>query len=180
MHGRFLALRRNAHQAPEIEIIVRTDGGDEGVGLGRDDARLLGLLARIDLNQDARPPARRHGGSSQGAGQPFPVKGLDHVEQVERLSGLVGLQRSDQAKFQAGQVAAPVGPATFGLLNPIFAEHPLAGAQRGLNRRVRLLLGNGGQRDIGGVAARGSRGLCDTAARGVEGRGDESIHDPVR
>ena len=50
--GRFVG-GRDAHQALGLEAIGAPAGGDEGVGLRRDDARLLVLLARVDLDEAA-------------------------------------------------------------------------------------------------------------------------------
>ncbi|NJM29082.1 MAG: sulfite exporter TauE/SafE family protein [Rhizobiales bacterium] len=48
---------------------------------------------------------------------------------------LVGLQRTDQAKLQAG---SPVGPARLGFLNTVLAKDPLTRRQHGLDSLTRL------------------------------------------
>ena len=169
MHGRLLVQRRNTHQALQVEVIVRPDSRDEVVRIRRGHPGLLRLLAGVDLDQDARSLARTHPGVGYGAGQFGAVQGLDHVEQGKGVIGLVGLQWADQAQFQIRQGFSPFCPAAVRLLNPVLTEHPLAGVQRRLYRRVGLLLGNGGQRDIRSVPPCCAGRFCDAATHRVQG-----------
>ncbi len=162
--GRLLG-RRNAHQTLDLEAVGSPHQGDEGVGVGRDHPGLLGLLAGVDLDVEARAPALLLRLLGQSLGQLLPVKGLDHVEDGDRLLRLVRLQGADEAQLD---VVTLFGPAGHGFLHPVLAEHPLAGGQHRLDPLPRLLLGDGDQGHIGRIAVRRARRCGDALADGVE------------
>lgn len=166
MRGGIFIRRRNAHQALDIQTMGVARGLDQGVGLIGQDAGLLGLSASVDLDQNAGRTAQLGRRDRQGPRQFFAVQRLDDVEQGHRVLSLVGLQRADQAKLQPRQVRQTVGPTAFSLLHPVFAEHPLARGQNGVDGLGALRLGYSRQDHRGGVAACRLTGRVDTAADG--------------
>ena len=75
-----------------------------------DDAALLRLLARIDLDEQARRPAGPFDLLGEGLREGRPVEAVDHVEERDRLPGLVGLQGADEVQLDVRD-SAPAGPA---------------------------------------------------------------------
>lgn len=164
MGFRVLRRRGNAHQPFDRQPIGQTRRRDQIVGLIGPDAGLLWFRPRIDLNQDARRSAAFHRRLGQGAGQLFTIQRLDDIEQGDGVRRLVGLQRADQPQFQVGKPRDPGGPTRLRLLHPIFAEHPLAGRQYGVDRVGALSLGYGGQGDVMGIAPGRATGGVDAGA----------------
>jgi 2-keto-4-pentenoate hydratase len=56
MRRRGVVERRDAHQAGNFQTVFVAAAGNEAVGLARRDARLLRLLAGIELDEQLRPP----------------------------------------------------------------------------------------------------------------------------
>ncbi len=56
MRRRRIVDRRNAHQAGNLQTVFLAAAGNEGVGLAWSDARLLRLLAGVELDEQLRPP----------------------------------------------------------------------------------------------------------------------------
>ncbi len=121
--------RRNAHHAGHRQIQLISAKRYKGIGLARCDTGLLRLLAGIDLHEARGPDAGGIHFAGQLAGQLFAVDGLDHIEHRQRLLDLVGLQRADQMQLDAVELLFQARPFGFGLLHPVFTEHPLAGLQ---------------------------------------------------
>ena len=110
-----LVRRRHAHQPLERQAEFGAAGGDEGVGVGRDDAGLLRLLAGVDLDIEPRARGRRAGSPRPGLAASFGrSRRLDHVEEAHGLARLVGLQRADQAQFRPSRrrSSAPIASWT--------------------------------------------------------------------
>lgn len=147
--------RRDTHQ-PLDRKLQRPAGRDKSVGLARQHPGLLGLFARVDLNEAAARRARAVEFAGQMLGQFLPVEGLNHIEQRDGIAHLVGLQRPHKVKFEIIESFPPCRPMGLGLLHAVLAEHPLAGRQRGSDAFIGLGLADGHQRDVAGIA----RGTC--------------------
>src|SRR5262245_30196810 len=91
--------RRNAHQALDGEAVNVAAARHEGDGLGRLDASLLRLRARVDLHVELRRLALLLYFLGDLAGDLVAVDRLDRVEQRYRLPGLVGLQGTDEMQL---------------------------------------------------------------------------------
>jgi hypothetical protein len=118
----------------------------EAHGLTRVEARLLRLGPGIDLDIKPWPPLLPGDFLGQFGGDLVAVDGLDHVEQGDRVPGLVGLQRSDQAQLDIGELGLQCRPFGLRLLDPVFTEHALAGVDGRADRGGVEGLGNGHQR----------------------------------
>jgi|GEM_PF-450480 bifunctional lysine-specific demethylase and histidyl-hydroxylase MINA len=163
MWRRGLVDRRDTHQALDRQL-ERPAFGDKAIGLGRDNAGFLGLLACVDLHE---APARHPDAGKlprQMLGQFRPVDRLDHIEQRDRILDLVGLQRPHEVKLEVFDAVSSPLPMGLGLLDAVFAEHALTGRQRSIDALIGLGLADGHQRDIAGIprCARGRSG--DTPA----------------
>src|SRR5262245_59865045 len=90
---------------------------------------------------------------------------MDRVEQPDRVARLVGLQRPDQVKRDIGIFRLQRRPLGLGLLDPVFAEHTLAGGDDRRDRCRPERLRDGDQRHARRVAP------CLVA-----GRGDLPLH----
>ena len=126
-------------------------------------AALLLLLADVDLDIDGResgPPCRRprtSASSSEGRSSEWMTSNRRH-----RLVRLVRLQPADHVQADVGMRVAQRGPFGGGFLHPAFAEIALAGGDQRLDLLGVAGLGDGDQRDLGGIAAGelGGRGNC--------------------
>lgn len=151
--GRGLLIHRwNALEAIDLQAQSRSTLQDEGVCLPRRDAGLLRLLARIHLDQQARATTDPVHGAGESLGQLRPVQAVDGVEQRDCVFGLVGLKRSDEAQRYIRKLGSPRRPALRRLLDAIFAEKALSRGQHRIDTIIRLLLGDGAQRDRSGIA----------------------------
>ena len=152
MKGGLLVHRRDAHQARDRQAEVVAAKPDEGVGLAGFDARLLGLLAGIHLDEAIGPAVLlRHLGRKQ-PGKLLPVQAFDGVEKPDRFANLVGLQRPDEMKPDIGKLLLQAGPFGQRFLDPILAEQALAGRDRRADIRCGLGLRHGDQGHLGRVA----------------------------
>ena len=95
---------------------------DERFGLARQHAGLLRLLAGVDLHEQTRALASARHFLGESARELWPVDGLDHVEQGDRLAHLVRLQRTDEMKLDAGMALLQRRPFGLRLLHAILAE----------------------------------------------------------
>ncbi len=118
-------------------------GDETGHILGR-DARLLRFFAGIDLDEQSRRPsgAAFVDLSSQRIGEARPVDRLDHVEQVERVAHLVGLQGPDQVQLDIRKPLPQRRPLRLGLLNAVLAEQAMARLEHGKNMPFVMALGH--------------------------------------
>ena len=152
--------RRNTHQAPYRQV-ERVAFLDEGVGVVRGDPGLLGFFARIHLNEEGRTLAHLLRQPREGLGKLRAVQRVDHVEQLERLTGLVALQRTDQVQVDAVKGFPEIRPLSRGFLDAVLAETAMAFPQDGLDPVVRLHLGHRDEGDVCRVALGLFGGLGD-------------------
>jgi hypothetical protein len=136
--------------------------GDEAVGLARRDAGLLRLLADIDLDEQARRPALGLDLVGQGAGQLLAVQALDHVEEGHGVAALLVCS----GPIRRSSTWSRRSSSAHGLLDAIFAEHPLASVENRRDMVPGLQLGHRHQRDRVGrrPAARAAAG-CGIGSR---------------
>ena len=149
MQRRLLVDRRDAHQPDHRQLVHVAAGGDEGVEIGRQDARLLRLLAGVDLDEAGRPLAGALHLLGEGRGQPLAVDRLDDVEQGHGVARLVGLQRPDQVQLEIGIFRLERGEFLLGLLHAVLAEHALADLEQLAHALGAVGLGDGDQGDVG-------------------------------
>ena len=139
-------------------------------GAGR-NARLLRLLARIDLQIAARQRLPLGALGDQRARQLFPIDGLDHVEEGDRVGDLVGLQRTDEVELEIGKALLQRRIFPGRLLHAVFAEQAMAGAERRLDAIGPVRLADRDQRHRRGIAShRGGGGRDAPANLGQRGR----------
>src|SRR5690606_7681977 len=175
MRRRLLVLGRDAHEADDGKPVLAATGLDEGVGLGRQHARLLRLGTGIHLDQAFGAPSRALHLVSQRLGEAGAVDRLDDVEELDRLPDLVRLQWADQVERQAFEPLAKRRPATRRLLDAVLAEYPLPGPQRRLDALFRLQLADRHQLDRRGIATGGTGRLGHPAADLIEIPGDVAL-----
>ncbi len=91
----------------------------------------------------------------------FPVDRLDHIEQRDGLSDLVGLQRPDQMELDIGKRVPERGPFAGGFLDTVLAEDTMTRLEHRTNflggvsfGRPRRVLPNPGDRPAAASAAR--------------------------
>ena len=154
MQRRLLVDRRDAHQPDDRQLVDVAAGGDEGVEIGRQDARLLRLLAGIDLDEAGGPLAGPFHLLGERAGQALAVDRLDDVEQGHGIARLVGLQRTDQVQLEVGIFGLERGKLLLRLLHAVLAEHALAGVEQLADAIGAMGLGDGDQGDVGRAAGR--------------------------
>ena len=131
-------------------------GRDEGIDLGRQDARLLRFLAGIDLDVAIRPAAAARHLLGQRGGQPLAVDRFDDIEQRHRLARLVGLQGADQVQFEVGIACLQGRKFLLRLLHAVLAEHALACVQELAHPVGAMGLGDGDQGDGRRIAPGGA------------------------
>jgi len=152
VHRGFLLERRDAHQAGHIEFELIAAERHERRRLPGQHAGLLRLRSGVDLDEEREPLALALHLLGDGARDLFPVDGVDGVEQLDRLLGLVGLQRADQMQFDLGKFGFQRRPFGLRLLHAVLAEAALAGLQNGNDRRGFERLGDRDQFHVGGIA----------------------------
>src|SRR3546814_3870246 len=81
MRRRFVVRRRDAHQPAHVEAEFFLAASDKGVGVERQNPRLLRLLARIDLDQTGQAATGACHLGGERLGEPRTVERLDHIEQ---------------------------------------------------------------------------------------------------
>ncbi len=102
--GRRLAVeRRDAHQPLDRQAEPVAAGGDESVGVCRQNARFLRLLGNVDLDEARQATAGVLHLAGQRLGEPRTIDAFDHVEQRYRVADLVRLQRPDQMEGKVGK-----------------------------------------------------------------------------
>ncbi|EGE58250.1 hypothetical protein RHECNPAF_3340049 [Rhizobium etli CNPAF512] len=134
--GIFLG-RRNAHQTFNGKAELVAAERNEGRRLVRRNACLLRLEPGIDLDVEPGRPVLPLHLLRKGAGNLFPIDGLDHVEKCHRIRRLVRLQRSDQMQLDIGIFCLQRRPFALAFLHPVLAENPLTGVD-GRADRLRL------------------------------------------
>ena len=153
------------HQAPDLERLERGDPGDRGFEHGRVEAGLGRVGIDVDLEQDrvADPGPNLVREPAKPLGQAHGVDGLDRIEQLQRVSRLVGLERPDQVPARAGDERDLDGR----LLDPVLAEQVEPGRDRVAQRLGIDGLGDRDQGDRAGIAtgapAGGARSARATA-----------------
>ncbi len=176
MHRRLLVSRRDAHQPADRQPVLVAARGDERIGVGGQNTRLLGFLAGIDLDQHIRSSSEPVDFAREDRGEFRPVDRFDRVEQGDRIARLVGLQRSDQMEAEVRPGPAQRRKFGFGFLHPVFAEHEMPGRERRLDGRGGVKLADrdqtgGASRPAGGFFRRFDTGLDVRQAGGdVTGR----------
>src|SRR5438067_4044285 len=168
MQGRFLMLRRDAHQPDDRQAEPAAAIGDERIGRFRQHAGFLPLLADIHFDEARKTPAAPLHLARQRLGEAQPVDGLDNVAMRDRVLDLVGLQRPDQMQNQIRKIAAQSGKLRERLLDTVFAEHPLPGGKRGAHAVRRMRLADRDQRRRIRGPACGARGAFNAAAHGTQ------------
>ncbi len=171
---------RDAHQTLDCEAAVRADRVQKRVHIRRQDARLLGFFAGVDLDVEPRGAPFFGDGVRKRARELWPIHALDHIEERDRVSGFVGLQGADQAQLQIAMDGAARRPSRDSLLDPVLAKEALASRQRGVNAIVRLHFADRDQGDVHRIAARGARAGGDgvkgsLAVGGDVGRGHDGV-----
>ena len=162
----FLVKGRDAHQAPERRAENVLAFGDEGIGGFGQDAAFLGFLAGVDLNEALRPAAAFAYFIGERAGKLRAVDGLNDIAEGNGTVHLISLQGADKMQHGIGKFVFQGRPFFFGLLDPVFTKHPVAGDQRLVGRRCRMGLGNrhqdnrirGASGGLGGLGHAGSDG----------------------
>lgn len=152
MRGRRLVRRRNAHQSFDREAEFLDATADELVGRLRRNPGFLGFAAGIDLNEEAGRRALARDLFGKGRGDLRAVDGFDDVKQRNRIGGLVGLQRSYEAKLDSVILVAQSGPFPLGFLNAVLAENALARGEGFPQLFFALGFRNGDQLDRAGAA----------------------------
>ena len=84
------------------------------------------------MKQPDAPPWTRHL-APERLGELRAVQRLDDVKQRDRLLDLVGLQRADQMKFDAGVPGLEIAEFSRRLLHTVLAEQALASGEGGGN-----------------------------------------------
>lgn len=124
---RILIDRGDAHHPSHGQLIFPLAFVDKGEGVSRGDTRFLVFLTCIDLNQHIRTAVKLVHGFGERPCQLFPVERLDHVEQRDRVIGLVGLQGADQPQLEIGPSLFHGGPLALCLLHAVLSEDAVPG-----------------------------------------------------
>ena len=119
--------RRDAHQPLHGKSVDITAAPDECDRLTRVDAGFLRFRARVHLHIKARCLALPADLSRNGGCDLLAVDRLHNVEKRHGLFCLVGLQRSDQMKFQIRKFRLQRRPFALRLLHTVLAEDAVAG-----------------------------------------------------
>ena len=104
----------------------------------------------------------------QCGSQPLAIQRLDHVEELDRVAHLVGLQRTDEMQLYALISRAQAGPLVLGLLHPVFSEDALAGGEERHDRLGRKGLGDRDEVDPLGRRPEAAARPFDPVADGLE------------
>ncbi len=119
--------RRNAHQPVDREPVHVAAARDERIHVAGKHARLLRLLARIDLHEQAEAPPLLLHLRRDRAGDLVAVDGVDGIEQRHRVRRLVRLQRTDEVQSKVGKFRFQRRPFRLRFLHAVLAEVALAG-----------------------------------------------------
>lgn len=149
--------RRNTHQADNRELKLLAAPLDKRVRLIRQDAALLRLAARVDLNIQRGTSARFLRFTRNGQGEAFTVDGLNNVEKLESLRSLIALEPTNHPQLKVWRLLAQLWPFLGGLLHPVFTEGAAAFSQKWRNPVRALRLRSNNDLNAGGIAARRMR-----------------------
>ena len=94
----------------------------------------------------------------------FAVHRLDHIEKGDGIMRFIGLQGSDEVEFEAGMARLERRPFLQRLLDPVFAENPLSGADHGRNVLRGKGFGDADKSHVLRLASGVARGACDAGA----------------
>lgn len=169
MRRRRLISRRNAHESVDFEPEFGAAPPDKGIRFLRRDACLLQLLAGIDLDEEAHPAALLEHFFRDRLGDLRPVDGFNDVKQGDGFGRLVGLQGTNQAEFDFRVRRFQRRPFRLCLLDPVLAEHAVAGVESFAKLSLALLLRYRDNLDRGRTACFLQRGLKSGADRGEIG-----------
>jgi hypothetical protein len=162
--------RRDGHETADVESITAQDASEQLARLLRQSARLLRLTTDVDLDQDRQLPPRpvlaeKKLEAIRDLGS---VDGVDHVEDLERGTSLIALERSYQVPPRSGDVRF-LGDC---LLNPVLAEVQGAGCHRLLHHLGRKGLANRYESDRLGITPARLCGSGDSLQYLLESFGD--------
>lgn len=157
MQRRFLVDGWNAHKADHRKAQFVAAETDEGIGFPGDYARLLRLLTGVHLDEEAGNGVAAIPDLGELAGQPWPVKTVDEIEQPEGVPHLVGLQGADEMEPNSRKLHFQWRPFRLCLLHPVFAVIKMARRDKGADKSGPVKFGNADETYSGGVAS-GPRG----------------------
>ena len=149
--------RGNRHQPLHIECIKTTRGLQELGQIFRSDACFLWFCADIDLDKNGRVSPSLLYGLRQAPRELGSIQRFDHIEQLDRVDGLVRLEWADQTEAEIRHIEPARIPSCLGFLNPVFPEDSLTGLQGGVDRCWLLGFGDRDKRYVGCIAS-GSSG----------------------
>ena len=149
--GRF-AEGRDAHQPRDWKPISCAARVQECIGRLGQDPRLLWFGTCIDLNEKEGGVALLVDLLRQGRAQARPVHSVDRIKELHRLSGFIGLQRTNEMKFDIVVSRPERRPLGARFLHPILAKNPLTLPQDWLDRVGTECFGNSDQRHRGEIA----------------------------
>ena len=173
---RRLAIRRDAHEANDIQTVIGTAPSHKCSDLIWSNAGLLRLTPDIDLHEAGQLAISARHLRRQRLGQTIPVYGLDHIKQGHRVADLVGLQRSNQVQGHVGIGFPQARPFIPRLLNAIFAKHSLTGAQKRHDPTCRDRLGDSNQRHRQCRRPKAVLGSIDAMSDGSELAAGVGVH----
>ena len=139
VQSRFFVRGRQTHHPPHWQIKLATTG-DKPVCIRRQNARLLRLLAGVDLHEHIRTLPKLLCQSRQCGGQLWPVKRMDRVKQLHGLTGFVALQRPNKMHRDILKAVVKTRPFASGILHPILPIQTVALLQHRVDTCIGLNL----------------------------------------
>lgn len=127
MQGWLLIHGRYAHQPDYGQIPALARIGDEPIGFRRRDAAFLRLFTRIHLHEELRATSLLLHRGGERFGEAGAVERLDDIEELHRVSSLVGLQGADQVQSQIRTARLQVRIFCRSFLDPVLAKRALTG-----------------------------------------------------
>ena len=97
----------------------------------RHDARLLRLLAGVDLDEELQRLPCRAISSATACGDLRPVDGVNRIEQLDRLLAPCWTAAGRSGAARSGKALAQRRPLGLGLLHAVLAEPAMAGVEHG-------------------------------------------------
>ena len=130
MHGRLLVERWNAHQPIDLSPNVSRQSATKAIGLDREHACLLRLLAGVDLHEQAGVFVKRAPFPRRARGRAWADRRSRsrRTAQPLRAPCSIATDRSDEARCRHAALSAPaICPR---LLHPVLAEAALTCGDR--------------------------------------------------
>ena len=147
---------RNRHQPTDAHAVEARDGVEQRLHLVGPRAALLCLLAEVDLDERVHRPAGGLGPPIDLLGQVEAVHGLDAVEEMDGILGLIGLQMPDEVP---GHRMAQRLDLVLGFLDAVLAERGGPRLDGGFHPLGRHCLRNRDEEDaVGGAPGSPARG----------------------